>query len=132
MPEYWIHKNNGKEIKIPLKDIEQLMNGCKCSKFEAVNIWLADHDFIVNQEQEELDKSAKNAGFRAESGKKTSKKPRTVKISAEKQQFFNEIASFLTENGYNFEILKENKLFSVKVGDKTLKLDIVEQRPSKN
>lgn len=124
--------DSGRVITIGDNDIRNLMDACGCSKEEAIDIWLTDHDFIVNQEQEKLDKSAKNAGFRAESGKKTSKKPRTVKISAEKQQFFNEIASFLTENGYNFEILKENKLFSVKVGDKTLKLDIVEQRPSKN
>lgn len=113
-------------------EVDKLAKQLNISKEEALDIWLTDRGLSVNKEQEELDKKAKNTGFHAESGKKTSKKPRTVKISTEKQHFFNEIASFLAEKGYNFEILKENKLFSVKVGDKTIKLDIVEQRPSKN
>jgi hypothetical protein len=29
------------------------------------------------------------------------------------------------------EILKKNKLFSVKIGEKILKLDLIEQRPPK-
>ena len=128
MSEYWIHKSNGKEIKIPLKDIEQLMNGCKCSKFEAIDIWLTDHDFIVNQEQEKLDKSAKNAGFRAESGKKTSKKPRTVKISAEKVVLFNEIKALLIKSTYFNGTLTENRQLSAKIGEKTFKITITEDR----
>ena len=67
--------NNGRVITIGDNDIRNLMDACGCSKEEAIDIWLTDHDFIVNQEQEKLDKSAKGAGFRAESGKKTSKKP---------------------------------------------------------
>ena len=136
MPEYWIHKNNGKEIKIPLKDIEQLMNGCKCSKFEAVNIWLADHDFIVNQEQEELDKfakSAKIADVRDKKRTKTSQKPREVKISSEKRELFDEIWSDLEDVYRNsVTVLKKYKLLEVKIGEKTFKVDIIEQRPPKN
>lgn len=136
MSEYWIHKSNGKEIKIPLKDIEQLMNGCKCSKFEAVNIWLADHDFIVNQEQEELDKFAKGAKIadvRDKKRTKTSQKPREIKVSAEKCELFSEIWSDLEDVYRNsVKVLKENKLLEVKINGKTFKVDIIEQRPSKN
>lgn len=119
---------NGRGLHIPDKDIEQLMQGCKCTKDEAIDIWLTDHDYIVNQEQEKLDKSAKNAGFRAESGKKTSKKPRTVKISAEKVVLFNEIKALLIKSTYFNGTLTENRQLSAKIGEKTFKITITEDR----
>jgi hypothetical protein len=35
------------------------------------------------------------------------------------------------ENGRNYEILKENKLICVKIGDKNFKIDLIEQRKPK-
>ena len=124
---------NGRVITIGDNDIKNLMDACSCSKEEAIDIWLTDHDFIVNQEQEKLDKSAKNAGMRAQSGTKTSKKTHEVKVSAEKRELFSEILSDLEDVYRNsVKILKENKLIEVKIGEKMFKIDIIEQRPSKN
>ena len=39
--------------------------------------------------------------------------------------------SGLTENYENVTVLKENKLFEVKIGDKTFKLDLIQQRDKK-
>jgi len=120
--------DSGRVIEIGDNAIKNLMDACGCSKEEAIDIWLTDHDFIVNQEQEELDKSAKNTGFRAESGKKTSKKPRTVKISAEKVLLFNEIKALLLKSTYFNGTLTENRQLSAKIGKKTFKITITEDR----
>lgn len=120
--------DSGKIIEIPDKTIDYFMNVGKCTKEEAIDMWLTDNDYIVNQEQEELNKKAKNAGFRAESGKKTSKKPRTVKISAEKVVLFNEIKALLLKSTYFNGTLTENRQLSAKIGEKTFKITITEDR----
>ncbi len=120
--------SNGRVIEISDNSIRNLKDACGCSKEEAIDIWLTDHGFIVNEEQEELNKKAKNAGMRAQSGTKTSKKTHEVKVSAEKQQLFSEIQLFLTEKGYDFDILTKNKLFSVKIGDKIVKIDLIQSK----
>ena len=59
------------------------------------------------------------------------KRKRTVKYSDEKVQIFTELKEFLAETYGNVEILKENKLFCVKIGDKSFKIDIIAQRKPK-
>jgi putative endonuclease len=69
---------------------------------------------------------------KASEGKKRQSKPRTVKISDEKQKLFAEILSNLEyDYGKNVEILKENKLIQVKIGEKVFKIDLIEQRQPK-
>lgn len=124
--------DSGRVIEIEDNAIKNLMDGCKCTKEEAIDIWLTDHDYIVNQEQEKLDKSAKNvkiAGVGAKKRTETSKKAHKTKVSAEKIELFKAIYGHLDEIlGEDVEILKENKLISVKLGDKTFKIDVIEQR----
>ena len=62
---------------------------------------------------------------------KKEKKPREIKVSDEKQTLFGEIVEKLAETGRNYEILKENKLICVKIGEKTFKIDLIETRQPK-
>jgi len=63
------------------------------------------------------------------------KKTRPVVVSDEKKAIFETIVRNLDRcegvERENIEILKENKLIQVKIGTKTFKIDIVEQRPPK-
>ena len=100
-------------------------------------MWLVDNDLAEDEELEELDAKAKTVkidhGAVAEKPRKKSDKPRTVKVSDAKKDLFAGILSDLTENyGENVRILKENKLIEVKIGEKTFKIDVIEQRPPKN
>ena len=127
---------NGRVIEISDNALRNLMDACGCSIDEAINIWLTDHDFIVNEEQENLDKIAKKVHISRDIDVKKSKKERKKpekKISDEKKELFSEILSDL-EDVYrnNVKVLNENKLIEVKIGKKTFKIDIIEQRPSKN
>ena len=128
------YNHNGKTINIPDVDIEKIMKGLEVDKEEAIEIWLEDNEYEINEEQEALHQVAKQVkidhGARADQPQKD-KRERTVKISDEKQAFFQNLRDFLTENYENVTILKENKLFEVKIGDKTFKLDLIQQRDKK-
>ena len=128
--------SNGKVVNIPEKDIENFMKSLDLTREDAIQMWLEDNDYEVNEEQEELDNKAKKVKIQhcASAVDKTEKekKPRVVKISDEKQALFGEILSNLEDVYPNsVEIVKENKLLTVKIGGKTFKIDIIEQRPPK-
>jgi hypothetical protein len=126
---------NGKAVNIPDKEIEKNMELLEISKEEAVEMWLCDHDFEDNEELEELDEKASKIKIKHEAGtkeRKKSDKPRTVKTSDEKKELFSTILTNLQEVfGENAQVLKENKLISLKIGEKTFKIDIIEQRQPK-
>lgn len=126
---------NGKVVNIPDSEIEKNMKLLEISKEEAVEMWLCDNDFEDNEELEELDTKAKKVKVAHGAGdnkRKKSEKPRTVKVSDEKKELFSAVFDNLQAVfGENVQILKENKLISVKINEKTFKLDIIEQRAPK-
>lgn len=130
---------NGKTINISDKEVENSMKLLELTKEEAIQLWLEDNDYLVNEELEELDAKAKKVKIdhEAQSTKprKKSEKPRTVKVSDAKKEFFSQLSQFLTdfsaENDANCTILKENKLFQVEFGGEIFKLDLIQQRHKK-
>lgn len=130
---------NGKTINISDKEVENSMRLLELTKEEAIQLWLEDNDYLVNEELEELDAKAKKVkidhGAQATKPRKKSEKPRTVKVSDAKKEFFSQLSQFLTdfstENGANCTILKENKLFQVEFGGEIFKLDLIQQRKPK-
>ena len=67
----------------------------------------------------------------AENSAKKARKPKTVKISQNKQELFYKLALFLQNEYENVEILTENKLFQVKIGSDVFKIDVIQQRNKK-
>ncbi len=127
----------GKVIVIPDAEIKQNMTALDVSEAEAVQIWLEDNEYEINEEQATLDEKAKKEKVGVEAGKGTRKKieHRTVKISDEKKAVFETILENLDRceavNRENITVLKDNKLIQVKIGEKTFKIDVIECRPSK-
>lgn len=130
---------NGKIVNISDKDIENKMKLFEITKEEAIQLWLEDNDYLVNEELEELDAKAKKVKIdhEAQSTKprKKSEKPRTVKVSDAKKEFFSKLSYYLNEfceeNDANCTILKENKLFQIEFGGEIFKLDLIQQRKPK-
>ena len=129
---------NGKMLNIPKKEIDKAMRLLDLSLTDAIQMWLEDEGYLENEEQTHLCEVAKmnkitqNIHQAGERGRKSSQKPKTVKVSAEKTELFAEILQNLQENHQNVEVLKENKLISVEINGKIFKIDLIEQRKPKN
>ena len=129
---------NGKSVNIPDEEIKKSMKLLDLTKEDAIQMWLEDNDYEVNEEQAELDAKAKkvkidHGASAMDKTKSKEKKPRPKVASDEKKELFDEIFSNL-EDVYkqNAQIVKENKLITVKIGEKVFKIDIIEQRPKKS
>lgn len=128
---------NGKNINIPDSEIKNHMANLQLTEEEAIQLYLEDEGYLDNDELEELDSKAKKVKIQhgasaVDKNEKKEKKPRTVKISDEKQGLFNNIYNFLVETyGDSVEIVKENKLLTLKIGEKTFKVDLIETRQKK-
>ena len=128
---------NGKNVNIPDEEIKKSMKALDLTKEEAIQMWLEDNDYEVNEEQAELDAKAKkvkidHGASAVDKTKSKEKKPRPKVASDEKQTLFSQIFDNLHEiYGENTKIEKENKLIIVKIGEKTFKIDLIEQRPKK-
>lgn len=127
----------GKNLNIPDSEIAKSMQALDLTKEQAIEMWLEDEGYLDNEEQNDLCAKAKENKITATiheagDGKRKAKTPKVVKVSDEKVQLFNEIHSNL-EDVFDFvEVLKENKLIQVKIGEKIFKIDIIEQRKPKN
>lgn len=125
-------------------DYKKRCADCACL-IEKNGVWCCDECFgqkceeiddcpegATEETSAELDAQQKeikvNVGARSE--KKTERKPKTVKVSDEKTQIFNDLLTFLTEN-YDFSVLKDNKLIEISYNGKKFKLDLIETRQKK-
>ena len=128
--------DNGKHIVIPDSEIKKLMSSLDLSEKDAIDLWLCDNNLEEDEEQVELDEKASKIKIDKDIIQKKPTKERKKpekKVSDEKKALFNEISGFLKRvYGINTEIVTENKLITVKIGDKTFKIDVIEQRKSKN
>lgn len=133
-----LYKINNNSIMIPDDEIEKNMKKLKLTKKEAIELWLDDNNYLNNEEQDLLDNKAKQVKISREAvdvnRKKvnSSRKPYNIKVSDEKKELFNCILGSLNSfYANNVTILKENKRFEVKIGEKSFCVDIVEHRQSK-
>lgn len=124
-------------VKIPQEEIDRIMKGLGVSEDDACWIWCEDNGKIDNEEQNELDKKAKESRItatihqaRAENQKerkKVERKPDQVKDS-----LVESLKAFLIEQGFeNVSITKVGKLVEFDCGGEHFKLDLIRQRPPK-
>ena len=129
--------SNGKNVNIPDEEIKKSMKALDLTKEDAIQMWLEDNDYEVNEEQAELDAKAKkvkidHGASAMDKTKSKEKKPRPKVASDEKKELFDEIFSNLQDvYKENARIEKENKLIIVKIGEKEFKVDLIEKRPPK-
>ena len=131
-----VYNFNGSAIKISDAEIEKNMKNLDLSKEEAVQMWLEDNGYLDNEEQNLLDNSAKQVKISRDAidvGKeRKSSKPRTIKVSDEKKELFNVVLGSLNSfYANNVTILKENKSFEIKIGEKSFCVDIIEHKNKK-
>lgn len=127
---------NGKVVKIMTSFIEQMMKTLDLTEEDAVLTWLEDEEYLVNEEQEELNNEAKKykVGVKAIDGAKERKKREVVKKeNPVKKGTIDHLAKALEglEGATDIVIENETKLITFKIGGREFKLDLIEKRQPK-
>ena len=131
-------KGRQKTINIPDATIKEYEKCFELSTEDAIKMYLEEEGYLDNAELDELEEKAEKnkVSVRGEAKSKTERKktskPKVVKVSDTKKELFSKISQFLIDTfGENAEILKENKLIQVKIGEDMFKIDIIQQRKPK-
>ena len=127
---------NGKKIRISDSEIENLVKGLNISTEQAIQIWLEDEGYLENEEQNSLDKKAKESKItatvhQAKSDNRKERKPRERKPDEEKEKIISNLAKFLKNSTENVKITNISKIIEFDIGENHYKLDLVRQRKPK-
>lgn len=127
---------NGKKVKIDNAQIDNFMKTLDITRNEAIEMYLEDEGYIINEEVEELTKKAKDN--KAVDHKATAEKPRAKRNVEPKQnpdkEFLVDIIYQLlaeTEHTEQVNITNKTKLIEFIYKGKAFKLDLVEKRVKK-
>ena len=130
---------NGKSIRIPDADIERSMKSLELTKEEAIQMWLEDEGYLENEEQEALEKKAKENRITATihqasaTGRveKKTQKERCRKENPTKEMVIREIAALLPNFAENVEVLNVGKLIPFSIGEEKYEIDLKQKRKPK-
>jgi len=129
---------NGKKINIPDADIERSMKSLDLTKEEAIQMWLEDEGYLENEEQEELEKKAKENRITAtihqasaKDFRKKTQKERVRKENPTKEMVIREIAALLPNFAEDIEVLNVGKLISFRIGEEKYEIDLKQKRKPK-
>ena len=135
------YEYNGKTLNIPDDFIQNAMKNLSIDEDEAIQLWLEDNDYEVNEEQMALDVKAKAnvkvanivKARAADPGKKKTQRERVKKEDPTKEGVIAALAKALPElaNAENVTIVNAGKLITFTIGEDTYKLDLVRQRKAK-
>lgn len=131
-------KVKNKEVKIPDEEIKNLMDKLELTEQEAIQTWLEDEGYEVNEEVERLTAKAKANGtarINARANVENKKSTRERKANPVKEEIIQILANAL-KNSQNLPInaIKiENigKIITFKVENREFKLDLIEKRQKK-
>lgn len=127
--------DNDKVVKCSTEWVEKSMKALDTDMEDVLLMFLEDNDYIVNEEQEELNKQAKGkVKLVANSEKPVKKTPkeRIQKDNPDKEYIVGCIAEYLEElNATNIIIENKAKLITFVYNNKEFKLDLVEKRKPK-
>lgn len=122
----------GKVLTIPDSEISKSMKNLELTKEEAIQLWLEDNDYIVNEQVEELTKKAKDNKtdrVQASSGQRKKNAPRTHKEDATKKELISTIAEAL--KAYNPTITNTEKYIELEINGENFTINLVKHRKEK-
>ena len=132
---YEITLDNNKVVKVSAKWVDNSMKSLETDLEDVLLMWLEDNDYIVNEEQDNLDKVAKKTKVKVDidTPKKKTPRERTQKPQPEKEYIVGIIAEFLEDitDISNLNIENKAKLITFDYKGNSYKLDLVQKRPPK-
>lgn len=129
-------KVNNKVVKIPQKEIDNLMKTLELTEQEAIETWLDDNDYTTNKQVEELTKKAKANGttkIGARVNVENKKVDRERKANPTKALIIEELTEKLKQIDGISQLKVENKekLITFNLNGNDYKLDLVQKRAKK-
>lgn len=127
-----IYNFNGKNLTIPDEELKKSMKLLDITKEEAIQMWLDDNDYTINETVEELTAKAKKEIKRYEQSdkkRKTSTKER--KVDEEKKSFLDGFRIFAEGKGGIVTAFKNEAEFSFTFGENAYTVKLVKHRPKK-
>ena len=129
-------KVNNKVVKIPQKEIDNLMKTLELTEQEAIETWLDDNDYTTNKQVEELTKKAKANGttkIGARVNVENKKVERERKENPTKALIIDQLWQKLAEIEHisNLKIENKEKLITFSLNGNDYKLDLVQKRAKK-
>ena len=129
-------KVNNKVVKIPQKEIDNLMKTLELTEQEAIETWLDDNDYTTNEQVEELTKKAKANGttkIGARVNVENKKVDRERKANPTKALIIDQLWQKLAEIEHisNLKIENKEKLITFSLNGNDYKLDLVQKRAKK-
>ena len=134
---YLISMENGKKYFMEVAKVDNLQKQLKISEFEAIEMWLEDNGYLVNEEQDALDIKAKGNKVKlttsTEKPKAKTQRERTQKAQPEKEFLITNFQELLFALPGVDNIVCENKakLITFDYKGASYKLDLVQKRKSK-
>ena len=134
---YLISMENGKKYFMEVAKVDNLQKQLKISEFEAIEMWLEDNGYLVNEEQDALDIKAKGNKVKlttsTEKPKAKTQRERTQKEQPEKEFLITNFQELLFALPGVDNIVCENKakLITFDYKGASYKLDLVQKRKSK-
>ena len=125
---------NGKErtITIPDSEIQRSMKAYDLTKDEAIQMWLEDNEYLVNEEQEKLIKETKGQGkVYATTGKERKKRTVVKKVDEDKQTLIKFLNDLLLQRVEDLTVVNDQKLLEFNYNGNHYKLDLIKQRKRK-
>ena len=128
----------GKVVKASTEYLNKMCDNLDIDFDEAVNTWLEDEDYLVNDEQKELTEKAKEhkelvgAKKAARTTKKTQKE-RVVKENPTKELVITKLFEAVSAIDGATDVVIENKakLITFKLNGEDFKIDLVQKRKAK-
>ena len=128
----------GKVVKASTEYLNKMCDNLDIDFDEAVNTWLEDEDYLVNDEQKELTEKAKEhkelvgAKKAARTTKKTQKE-RVVKENPTKELVITKLFEAVSAIDGAADVVVENKakLITFSLNGEQFKIDLVQKRKSK-
>ena len=134
---YLISMENGKKYFMEAAKVDSIQKQLKISEFEAIEMWLEDNGYLVNEEQNALDMKAKGNKIKlatsTEKPKAKTQRERTQKEQPEKEFLITNFQELLWALPGVDNIVCENKAKIITFDYKgaSYKLDLVQKRKSK-
>lgn len=132
---YEVTLENGKQVKIATSWVEKTTKLLDTDTEDVLLMWLEDNDYLENEEQEELDKTAKANKVKlvaTDKAKKKTPRERVAKPQPEKEFLISLLAKALeNEDISDLKVENKAKLITFNYKNHDYKLDLVQKRPPK-